>query len=467
MDCKIKKKADLWALLPIVVFLVLYLGNGIYFEYINPIKGQMGFYVVSVVLAFSVALAVAFAQNKKYTFEEKIHICALGIADDNIVTMLFIFILAGAFSGIASGAGGATSTANMLLNIIPHNFEVPGLFLIACLISMAMGTSVGSITVLVPIAVGIASNGSLSLPLCVGAVVGGSMFGDNLSFISDTTIAATKTQGVAMKDKFRTNIKISLPAAVITFIILVAYSLMNKSSLIGTFNFNIWQALPYFVVLLLSVVGMNVFLVLSIGIVLFGFIGVLTGKLSYVTSLSSIGNGISGMFETMIVTILVASVTALIRNNGGFQAILELIKKRAKSKTGGMFGITFLTAFMDIATANNTVAIVVAAPIAKEIGDEYGVESPKVASLLDVSSCIMQGIIPYGAQLLVASSIAKVSSFRFVPYLIYPFVLAFFVMISIITDGKKEQNYITNVDKTSLLKASLNDTKVNETSITE
>lgn len=432
-----KIKANGWALIPIAIFLVLYLGNGIFFEYISPVEGQMGFYVVSVVLAFSISLIFAFIQNRKLSFDEKIHLCTTGIGDDNIVIMLFIFILAGAFSGIASAAGGATSTANMLLNIIPKGFEVPGLFLIACLISMAMGTSVGSITVLVPIAVAISSNGGLSLPLCVGAVVGGSMFGDNLSFISDTTIAATKTQGVAMKDKFKTNVKVSLPAAIITFAILVIYSFMNKGETIGNFDFNIWQAIPYFLVLMLSIIGINVFLVLIIGILLFVLVGIITGSLVYATALSSIGTGISGMFETMIVTILVASITSLIRNNGGFEAILAFIRKRAKSRVGGMFGIFSLTAFMDIATANNTVAIVVAAPIAKEIGDEYDVEPKKVASLLDVSSCIMQGIIPYGAQLLVASSIAGIPSFNFIPYLIYPFVLCLFVIIPIVFDRKK------------------------------
>lgn len=432
-----KIKANGWALIPIAIFLVLYLGNGIFFEYISPVEGQMGFYVVSVVLAFSISLIFAFIQNRKLSFDEKIHLCTTGIGDDNIVIMLFIFILAGAFSGIASAAGGATSTANMLLNIISKGFEVPGLFLIACLISMAMGTSVGSITVLVPIAVAISSNGGLSLPLCVGAVVGGSMFGDNLSFISDTTIAATKTQGVAMKDKFKTNVKVSLPAAIITFAILVIYSFMNKGETIGNFDFNIWQAIPYFLVLMLSIIGINVFLVLIIGILLFVLVGIITGSLVYATALSSIGTGISGMFETMIVTILVASITSLIRNNGGFEAILAFIRKRAKSRVGGMLGIFSLTAFMDIATANNTVAIVVAAPIAKEIGDEYDVEPKKVASLLDVSSCIMQGIIPYGAQLLVASSIAGIPSFNFIPYLIYPFVLCLFVIISIVFDRKK------------------------------
>ncbi len=424
------KKSNVKALFPIVVFLVLYLGNGIYFEYINPLEGQMGFYVVSVVLSFSIALICAFVQNRKLSFNEKIHLCAVGIGDDNIVTMLFIFILAGAFSGIASAAGGATSAANMLLSVIPSGFELPGLYLIACLISMAMGTSVGSITVLTPIAVAVAANG-VSLPFCVGAVVGGSMFGDNLSFISDTTIAATKTQGVAMKDKFRTNIMLALPAAIITFVILLIHSFLNRSELVGDFDFNILEAVPYFLVLILSVIGINVFAVLTVGIISFFVVGLITGSLVYSSALSSMGEGISGMFETMIVTILVASITALIKNNGGFEVILQLIRKKANTKRGAMFGITALTAFLDVATANNTVAIVVAAPIAKEIGDEYEIEPRKVASLLDISSCIVQGIIPYGAQLLVASSIARMPSLSFVPFLIYPFILAVVVILSI------------------------------------
>ncbi len=429
------KKANPKALLPIGVFLALYLGNGIYFEYVNPTEGQMGFYVVSVVLAFTVALAVAFIQNRSRSFDEKIHICAKGIGDDNIVTMLFIFILAGAFSGIAKGAGGAASTANMLLNVIPARFEVPGLFVIACLISMAMGTSVGTISVIVPIAVAISEGGDLSLPLCVGVVVGGAMFGDNLSFISDTTIAATKTQGVAMKDKFRTNVAVAVPAAAITLLVLVGYSIMNGGAPVGSYDFNLWQAVPYFIVLFMSILGVNVFLVLIVGIMLFVPVGILTGSVGYATALSSIGAGIEGMFETMIVTILVASVAALMRDNGGFEAILEMIRRRADSKRGGMLGIAFLTAFMDVATANNTVAIVVAAPIARDVSVEYGVEPRKVASLLDTCSCIVQGIIPYGAQLLVASNIAGLPSFNLIPYLIYPFVLAVFVAASILREG--------------------------------
>ncbi|MBQ6591210.1 MAG: Na+/H+ antiporter NhaC family protein [Lachnospiraceae bacterium] len=428
------------ALLPIALFLLIYLGNGIFFQYLSNDEGQMGFYVVSVVLAFSIALIAAFFQNRSRTFDEKIHICAEGIGDDNIVTMLFIFILAGAFSGIAAEAGGASSTANLLLSIIPGRFAVPGLFLIACLISMAMGTSVGTITVLAPIACEVSKNGKLLLPLCVGVVVGGAMFGDNLSFISDTTIAATKTQGVAMKDKFRTNIRVAAPAAAITFVILVVYAFMSRGADIGDFSFSILQALPYFIVLVLSIVGINVFAVLLVGILLFVLAGILTGSLTYATALSSMGTGISGMFETMIVTILVASIASLMRENGGFAAILALIRQKADSKRGGMLGIALLTAFMDIATANNTVAIVIAAPIARDISREYEVDPRMTASLLDTCSCIMQGIIPYGAQLLVAANIAKLASISLIPYLYYPFILAVFVLLSILfTKGSRSE----------------------------
>ena len=345
--------------------------------------------------------------------------------------MLFIFILAGAFSGIAGEAGGAYSTANFLLSVIPPRYAVPGLFIIACLVSMAMGTSVGTITVIVPIAAAVSQNGGLPLALCTGVVVGGAMFGDNLSFISDTTIAATKTQGVSMKDKFWANIKLALPSAIITLAILVLYALIKQGVPVGEFDYNIWQAAPYFIVLALSIFGINVFLVLLIGIILFIAAGIYTGSLAYASSLSSMGNGITGMFETMIVTILVASIAALMRENGGFEAILEYIRKRADSKKGGMTGIACLTAFMDVATANNTVAIVIAGPIAKDISNEYNVDPKETASLLDTCSCIMQGIIPYGAQLLIAAGIAGIPSFSLIPFLIYPFVLAAFVALHI------------------------------------
>ena len=433
-----KKKPNPIALLPIVVFLVLYLGVGIYFEYIHPVEGQMGFYVMSVVVAFMIALVVAFLQNGKVSFDDKMKICAKGIGDENITIMIFIFLIAGCFSGIAKEAGGAASTANLLLSIIPGKFAIPGLFLIACLISMSMGTSVGTISVLAPIAVTVAQNGGFNLPFCIGTVVGGAMFGDNLSFISDTTIAATKTQGVEMKDKFRANFRIALPAAVITFIILIVYAVVGREARIGTFEYSIPQALPYFIVLAMALVGINVFVVLGTGIVLFMIVGALTHSLSFMTAFTSMGAGSSGMFETIIVTILVASIGALMDEHGGFEAILDFIKIHFGGKRGGMVGIGLLTILVDIATANNTVAIVLAAPIAKQISEEYKISPIKTASLLDTCSCIAQGIIPYGAQLLVAASLAGISSMKIIPFLYYPYLLAVFVVISIIIDRKAD-----------------------------
>ena len=306
-----KPKANGKALLPILVFLVLYLGIGIFFEYIHPIDGQMGFYIMSVVLAFTIAWITAMAQDRKRTFDEKIHLCAKGIGDDNITIMIFIFLFAGMFGGIAKAAGGAASTANFLLELLPGSMAVPGMFVIASLISMSMGTSVGTVTVLVPVAVSLAESAGLSVPYCAGIVLGGAMFGDNLSFISDTTIAATKTQSVEMKDKFKTNFLIALPAALITLFII--YMIGNQPTDLGNFEYNIWQAIPYFVVLIAALCGINVFFVLGGGTVLFFLVGLFTKSLTFTTALTAMGDGLSGMFETIIVTLLVASIGALMR----------------------------------------------------------------------------------------------------------------------------------------------------------
>ena len=426
------------ALLPILVFLILYLGSGIYYEYINPPEGGMGFYIMSVVVAFVVALGVGLLQNKEISFDQKIHICAQGIGDDNITIMLFIFLFAGAFSGIASASGGAESTAQFLLSIIPAQFAIPGLFIIACLISLAMGTSCGTITVLTPIAFNVAQDAGLSLPLCVATIVGGAMFGDNLSFISDTTIAATKTQGVEMKDKFKANFKIALPAALITLVVLIVYCLQGDASAIVAGDYNIWQAIPYFAVLIAALLGVNVFIVLAGGTLFSFIVGLATGTVSVSTGFSALGTGTSGMFETMIVAILVAAIGALIKENGGFEAILQFIKKTFKSNKGGAFGIGLLVSLMDIATANNTIAIVVAGPIAKDISQEYGIEPKKTASLLDIFSCVWQGIIPYGAQLLIASGLAGISSLEIIPFLFYPFLLLIIALISIFFSKKEK-----------------------------
>ena len=425
------------ALLPIFVFLVLYLGAGIWYEYIAPVEGQMGFYVMSVVVAFGLALIVAFIQNRQRLFAENIQLCANSIGDVNITIMLFIFLMAGAFSGIAKAAGGVESTAHLLLNFVPGTLAIPGLFLIACLISMSMGTSVGTITVLVPIATSVAQNAELSLPLTVASVVGGAMFGDNLSFISDTTIAATRTQGTRMQDKFYANLKLALPAALLTLSVLIVMSLSSEAADLGSFDYSLLLALPYFLVLIMALAGRNVFLVLGTGIVLFFVLGLGTGTTNLSKAFSAMGTGTNGMFETMIVTILAASISALMRDGGGFAALLAFIRKHFKGKSGGRMGIGLLTILMDIATANNTVAIVVAGPIAKNISEEYGIEPRESASLLDTCSCIAQGIIPYGAQLLIASAIAGITSLSIIPYLFYPFFLAIAVLVWIALGTQK------------------------------
>ena len=424
-------------LLPMVVLLVFYLGNGIWFQYIRPVEGGMGFYVASVPVAFGIALAAAFLQNRKVTFDEKIRICARGLGDDNIAVMLMIFLLAGAFSGVAGAAGGAMSTANMLLNIVPPRFAVPGLFVISCLISVAMGTSVGTITVLAPIAAAAAESGGLPLPLCVATVVGGSMFGDNLSVISDTTIAATKTQEIGMKDKFLANIRIALPAALATLALLIVLSAGNGPVPVERHDFRFILTLPYFAVLVMAVLGMNVFAVLLIGILLFLGAGLGLGTMDFAQALSAMRDGTAGMFETMVVTILVAFISALIRAGGGFEAILAFIRGRVRGKKGGMLGIALLTVLMDAATANNTLAIIISAPIARDISDEFGVPRKTSASLLDTCSCITQGVIPYGAQLLVAANLTGLAGFSIIPLMFYPFILAACVAVSILRAGSK------------------------------
>ena len=425
------------ALLPILIFLILYLGAGIWYEYIAPVEGQMGFYVMSVVVAFGLALIVAFLQNSRRQFYENVQLCAKSIGDVNITIMLFIFLMAGAFSGIAKAAGGVESTAHLLLNFVPGAFAVPGLFLIACLISMSMGTSVGTITVLVPIAASVAQDAGFSLPLTVGSVVGGAMFGDNLSFISDTTIAATRTQGTRMQDKFYANLKLALPAALVTLVVLFLMSLSNSAVDLGEFDYSLLLSLPYFIVLIMALIGRNVFLVLGTGIILFFGLGIATGTTDLSRAFSAMGTGTNGMFETIIVTILAASISAIMRDGGGFEALLSFIRTNFKGQCGGRLGIGLLTILMDVATANNTVAIVVAGPIAKTISEEYKITPKESASLLDTCSCIAQGIIPYGAQLLIASAIAGITSLSIIPYLYYPFFLAAAVLIWIITGGKR------------------------------
>ena len=413
------------ALLPIGVFLVLYLGLGILFEYI--LKIPMGFYNIPIVVVFLAALLVACLQNRALSFDEKLRLMGEGIGDKNIVTMILIFMEAGIFVGVV-GRGSAESVAWFMLSVIPAKYAVAVLFVVSCFVSTAMGTSVGTITLITPIAVAAADASGFSVPLCIGSVMGGAMFGDNLSFISDTTIAACNGQGCEMKDKFRENFAIALPAALVTLVIILVLSLRADIGVMELQSYSLIQIIPYLLVLLGGVVGINVFVVLLIGIVSGAVIMLATGAIPATELLSSMGSGAAGMFETTMVAMLVAAICALIREHGGFEALLNGILKVFKGKKGGQLGMGLLVGAMDIATANNTVAIVMANPIAAQMAQRYGVSPRKTASLLDTFSCVFQGIIPYGAQMLVALSAANelghsVSAFDVIPNLFYPFLL--------------------------------------------
>ena len=438
------KKGRAIALLPIAVFLVRYLGLGILFEYIMKIP--MGFYNVPIVFAFLVAILVACLQNQKVSFEEKLGIMAQGLADKNIITMLLIFLTAGVFVGVV-GRSSAESVAYFMLSIIPTRFSVAVLFGVACFVSLAMGTSVGTITLLTPIAVAVSAASGFGLPLCVASVIGGSMFGDNLSFISDTTIAACNGQGCAMKDKFRENFWIALPAAVATLLLILILSFRTDISGSVTESYHLLQIVPYILVLVGGIIGVNVFVVLLIGIVSGAIIMLAAGHISPADLLANVGNGASGMFETSMVAILVAALCALIREYGGFDALLAGIHKVFKGKKGGQLGMGLLVGAMDVATANNTVAIVMANPIAKEMAEEYGITPRKTASILDTFSAVSQGIIPYGAQMLVAISAAHelgydLSAFQIMPKLFYPILLLFSSLIFIFLVPQKERRDI-------------------------
>ena len=433
------KKGNPIALLPIGVFLVIYLGLGLLFEY--GMKIPMGFYNIPIVIAFLVAILVACLQNRKLSFDEKLAIMGEGVGDKNIITMLLIFLTAGAFVGVV-GRSSAQSVAYFMLDLIPAQFAVPVLFVVACFVSTAMGTSVGTITLIAPIAVEVAQASGYDVSLCVGTVVGGAMFGDNLSFISDTTIAACNGQGCALKDKFKGNFWIALPAAIGTLVLLLLLTMGHETTPIEA-SYNLVQIIPYVLVLIGGVAGINVFVVLLLGIVSGAVIMLATGQTAATDLLASMGSGASGMFETSMVAILVAAMCGLIRVYGGFDALLAFIQSLFKGNKGGQLGMGLLVGAMDIATANNTVAIVMANPIAKEMSEEYGISSQRAACILDTFSCIFQGIIPYGAQMLVAISATAemgytISAFEIMRYLFYPYLLLVSSLVAIFLVKEKK-----------------------------
>lgn len=429
------------ALLPIGVFLVLYLGLGILFEYVMEIP--MGFYNVPIVIAFLAAILVACLQNRALNFDQKLEIMAQGVGDKNIITMLLIFLAAGSFVGVV-GRSSAESVAYCMLSLIPARFSVAVLFIVGCFVSVAMGTSVGTITLLTPIAVAVSTASGFDLAFCVASVMGGAMFGDNLSFISDTTIAACNGQGCEMKDKFRENFWIAFPAAVVTLILILMLSFQTEIQGHVIQPYHLTQVIPYVLVLIGGIVGINVFVVLLTGIVSGALIMLIGGYTVPVEILKNMGSGVSGMFETCMVAILVAAMCALIREYGGFDALLSWIHRIFRGKKGGQLGMGLLVGTMDIATANNTVAIVMANPIAKEMAEEYGITPRKTASLLDTFSCIFQGVIPYGAQMLVAISAVnelggEISAFKIMPKLFYPMLLLLSSLITIMRSTERTE----------------------------
>ena len=437
------KKGNFTALLPIGVFLVLYLGLGILFEYV--LKIPMGFYNIPIVVTFLIALLVACIQNGKLSIDDKLKLMGQGVGDPNIITMLLIFMTAGIFVGVV-GRSSAESVAYFLLSIIPAQFSVAVLFVVACFVSTAMGTSVGTITLITPIAVALANASGFSLPLCIGSVMGGAMFGDNLSFISDTTIAACNGQGCKMKDKFKENFGIALPAALVTVALILVLSF--NQNITGTISkeYDLIQIIPYVLVLAGGIIGINVFVVLLVGIVSGSVIMLATGAIAPTALLASMGSGASGMFETSMVAVLVAAMCALIREHGGFDALLYGIKKVFRGRKGGLLGMGLLVGAMDIATANNTVAIVMANPIAKEMAVDYGITPRKSASILDTFSCIFQGVIPYGAQMLVAITAAAdmgqtVTAFQIMPFLFYPMLLLVSSLLFIFVIPEKKNKF--------------------------
>ncbi len=421
------------ALVPFAVFLIFYVG-------VSICAGS--FYKVPMPIAFLVASAVALVLDRKSSLRSKIELFAHGMGNVDIMTMCLIFILAGAFAATAKAMGAVEAASAIALQFIPPNLILCGLFLVACFISISIGTSVGTIVALTPIAIDLTGNIGLSIGLCLGAVVGGAMFGDNLSMISDTTIAATRTQNVEMRSKFQSNIRIAIPAAFFTVLLYIFLSKGAYAPELKPLNwFSYVSVLPYLCVLVLALFGFNVMALLMFGTLFSGIIGVLNGAFDLWGFLDVMGKGSLSMSETLIVALLAGGLLKVIRYNGGIEYILLQIEKHIRGHRGGELGISLLVMAVNVFTANNTVAIVIAGPIAKDISDRYGIKPERSASLLDTSSCIIQGILPYGAQVLAAVGLASkasipVSSPDVLKFLCYPYILAVFMLLSILFSAK-------------------------------
>ena len=417
------------ALLPLLLFIVIYLGAGM----ILQSKGvEMAFYRFPTVVAMTIAVIVAFLMYHKTGINENFTLFARGAGDENIMTMLMIYLLAGAFSSVAGAMGGVASTANLGLTIISPRFIVPGILVIAAFLSTATGTSMGTIGAIVPIAYQMAKTADLNMAFVISAVMTGAMFGDNLSMISDTTIAATRTQGVDLKDKFRTNAWISLPSAVITIVLMIIFSKGGTS--VGQLDYSVIKVIPYVLVLGLALAGLNVFTVLLIGILIASVVGIGTGTIGLMDIAGKIWTGYQGMMEVFLLSMLVGGLAEMTKHYGGLKWLITKTSKLFKGPKSASVGIAALTAITDAAVANNTVAIIVNGEIAREISEKYRIDPRRTASFLDIFSCIMQGFIPYGAQFLMTASLTKnsVNPTDMIPYNWYLIIIAAVSILSVV-----------------------------------
>ncbi len=411
-----------WALLPLGVFLVVYLA-------VSIIAGD--FYKMPITVAFVISSIVAIAISKGGKLSNRIEQFCRGASNSNIMLMVLIFILAGAFAQTAKMMGAVDATVNLTMSLLPSNLLAAGIFIASCFISISVGTSVGTIVALAPVAVGIATKTEMPSALMLGVVVSGAMFGDNLSFISDTTIVATRTQGCNMSDKFKVNIHIALPIAILTTLL---YVLVGSNAGEGYIPQAIeWsKVVPYLVVLVTAICGVNVMLVLLIGIVLSGVVGLLTGSFDIWGWTGAMGTGITDMGELIIVTLLAGGMLEMIRYNGGIDWLIRKLTSRIHSSKGAEASIAALVSFANLCTANNTIALIMSGPIAKDIADKFQVDNRRSASILDIFSCFVQGIIPYGAQLLIAAGLGAVSPISIMQYLYYPYLLGFGTLLAIL-----------------------------------
>ncbi|MDO5725600.1 MAG: Na+/H+ antiporter NhaC family protein [Tissierellia bacterium] len=419
------KKGSIKGLIPLIVFLLIFAGTGI-------ITGK--FENMPLLVAFIITSAIALAMNKegeKLSLSEKVDMFAKGGGDPTLILMVLIFILAGAFYSVADAMGAVSSTVNLGLSILPANMLLPGLFIVGCVLSFAMGTSMGTVSALTPIAVGIASNTNISMPLICGVVIGGAMFGDNLSFISDTTIAATRTQEVEMRDKFKVNILIVLPAVIINLIVL--FFMNVKVTGLETFEYNLVNIIPYIVIIAFALMGLNVFATLGLGILVGCIIGLIHGDFTVLEMFEVLQRGMGWMEDIAIIAIVVGGVVALMNHYGGIDYLIYKLTSKVKTKKGAEFSMAALVSLIDVATTNNTISIITAGPIARDISDQFEIDRRRTAGLLDIFSSGFQGLIPYGGQLLVAGGLAQISPGAITPYSWYPMLIIVMGIIAIIT----------------------------------